>query len=180
MPRTQASLRAYVVQRLLLTGPMVLILLTLVFYFLRAAPGDPVGAILGEHSGPLADSIRRQLGLYDPLYVQYVDYLRRIFTGDMGNSIITQHSVAADIAQRLPATIELTVASMFVAVLAGMLLGVVSATRRCSTTRRSSGSESSCSLFSPSNSVGSIPVADSRRSLRFRRGSRVSTRLTPW
>ncbi|TLZ81186.1 MAG: ABC transporter permease [Candidatus Eisenbacteria bacterium] len=130
MPRTQASLRAYVVQRLLLTGPMVLILLTLVFYFLRAAPGDPVGAILGEHSGPLADSIRRQLGLYDPLYVQYVDYLRRIFTGDMGNSIITQHSVAADIAQRLPATIELTVASMFVAVLAGMLLGVVSATRR--------------------------------------------------
>jgi len=130
MPRTLGSLRAYVIQRLLLTGPMILIILTLVFYFLRAAPGDPVGAILGERSGPFADTIRRQLGLYDPLYVQYFDYLRRIVTGDMGTSIITQRPVAQDIAQRLPATIELAVSSMIVAVVVGILLGVVSATRR--------------------------------------------------
>lgn len=130
MPRAQGSLRAYVIQRLLLTGPMILILLTLVFYFLRAAPGDPVGAILGERNSALADTIRRQLGLYDPLYIQYFDYLRRIVTGDMGVSIISQRPVVMDIAQRLPATIELTISSMFVAVIVGILLGVVSATRR--------------------------------------------------
>jgi len=125
MPRTQGSLRAYVIQRLLLTGPMILIILTLVFYFLRAAPGDPVGAILGERSGPFADTIRRQLGLYDPLYVQYFDYLRRIVTGDMGTSIITQRPVAQDIAQRLPATIELAVSSMIVAVVVGILGAII-------------------------------------------------------
>lgn len=130
MARSTGSLRAYILQRVALMAPMVLILLTLVFYFLRAAPGDPVGAILGEHNSATADAIRRELGLYDPLYVQYVDYLRRVFTGDMGTSLYTHHSVSADIAQRLPATIELAFASMVVAVPVGILLGVISATRR--------------------------------------------------
>jgi len=130
MPKSQGSLRVYIVQRILLSIPMILILLTLVFYFLRAAPGDPVGAILGERASRWADTIRRQLGLYDPLYIQYFDYLRRVFTGDMGTSIITQRSVSEDIAQRLPATFELAIASMLVAVVVGVLLGVVGATRR--------------------------------------------------
>ncbi|MFA5896416.1 MAG: ABC transporter permease [Thermoplasmata archaeon] len=130
MARTSGSLRVYVLQRLLLMVPMVFILLTLVFYVLRAAPGDPVGAILGERNIAYADAIRRELGLYDPLYVQYFDYLRRILTGNMGTSLYTRNSVAADVAQRLPATLELTIASMLVAVPVGILLGVISATRR--------------------------------------------------
>ncbi len=130
MPRATGSLRAYVLQRLALTVPMMFILLTLVFYFLRAAPGDPVAQILGERNAQFADVIRKQLGLDRPLYIQYFDYLRRIFTGDMGASLFTGRPVAEDIAHRLPATIELTVASMAVAIVVGVLLGVVSATRR--------------------------------------------------
>ncbi|MBI4415441.1 MAG: ABC transporter permease [Euryarchaeota archaeon] len=130
MPRATSSLRAYVLQRLALTVPMMFILLTLVFYFLRAAPGDPVSQILGERNAQFADVIRKQLGLDRPLYIQYFDYLRRIFTGDMGASLFTQRPVAEDIAHRLPATIELTIASMAVAIVVGVLLGVVSATRR--------------------------------------------------
>jgi len=104
MTRARGSLRAYILQRLALSVPMVIILLTLVFYFLRAAPGDPVGAILGERGNPaLIASIREQLGLNEPLYVQYFDYLRRIFTGDMGRSLYTGRPVSEDVAQRLPA-----------------------------------------------------------------------------
>jgi len=110
--------------------PMVLILLSLVFYLLRLAPGDPVAAILGERNVVYGDAIRKELGLYDPIEVQYVRYLIRIFTGNMGTSIYTQRSVSADIAQRLPATFELTIASMGVAILAGVGLGIVSATHR--------------------------------------------------
>lgn len=130
MPRATGSLRAYVLQRLALTVPMMFILLTLVFYFLRAAPGDPVGTILGERNTQFADLIRKQLGLDRPLYIQYFDYLRRVFTGDMGASLFTGRPVVEDIAHRLPATIELTLTSMAVAVVVGILLGVVSATRR--------------------------------------------------
>jgi len=130
MSRAAGSLRAYIIQRLILTVPMVFILLTLVFYFLRAAPGDPVSAILGERNPELGDLLRQQLGLNEPLHVQYFDYLRRVFTGDMGNSIFTGRPVAEDIGRRLPATVELAIASMFVAAFVGVILGVVSATHR--------------------------------------------------
>lgn len=130
MVRSTGSLRAYVLQRILLTVPMVFILLTLVFYLLRAAPGDPVSAILGERNPAFGEAIRRQLGLDAPLHIQYFDYLRRIFAGDMGTSIATGLPVAGEIAHRLPATIELAVASMVVAVVVGVVLGVVAATRR--------------------------------------------------
>ncbi len=125
-----SSLRVYVVTRVLLMIPMVLILLSMVFYLLRLAPGDPVSAILGERNVIYGDAIRRELGLYDPIEVQYFRYLQRVFTGDMGTSIYTQRPVASDIAQRLPATFELALSSMGVAILAGVGLGVVSATRR--------------------------------------------------
>src|SRR3972149_2949599 len=111
------SLRAYVVTRIILMLPMILILLTLVFWLLRLAPGDPVGAILGERNVIYGDAIRRQLGLYDPVPIQYGRYLCRVFTGDMGTSIYTQRSVASDVAQRLPATLELTLSAMVVAIL---------------------------------------------------------------
>jgi peptide/nickel transport system permease protein len=131
MAKARGSLRAYILQRLALSVPMVIILLTLVFYFLRAAPGDPVGAILGERGNPaLIASIREQLGLNDPLYIQYFDYFRRIFTGDMGRSLFTGRPVSTDIAERLPATIELTLASMGIAIGVGIGLGVMSASHR--------------------------------------------------
>src|SRR5207244_5330490 len=87
---SSASLRAYVITRVLLMVPMLLILLTFTFLLLRVAPGDPVSAIYGEKGNPqVIDQIKRELGLYDPLYVQYFTYLRGVLTGNMGTSIVS-------------------------------------------------------------------------------------------
>ena len=85
MAGSSTSLRAYVIARVILMVPMLLLLLTFTFLLLRVAPGDPVNAIYGERGNPqVIDQIKRELGLYDPLYVQYFTYLRSVFTGNMG------------------------------------------------------------------------------------------------
>ena len=131
MAGSTASLRAYVIARVILIVPMLVLLITFTFLILRVAPGDPVSTILGEHGN--ADLIRRiktELGLYDPLYIQYFRYLRDIFTGNMGTSILTQKPVIQEIADRMPATIELTLSSMVVASVLGIGLGTLAGTRR--------------------------------------------------
>lgn len=131
MVGTAASLRAYILTRVVLTLPMILLLLTFTFFILRVAPGDPVSTIFGERGTPdVIDRIKRELGLYDPLYVQYFTYLRSVFTGDMGTSILTGNPVSYEVALRLPATLELTFAAMVVAAVVGIGLGVFSGTRR--------------------------------------------------
>ncbi len=131
MPVSAGSLRAYILTRLILTLPMLLILLTFTFFILRVAPGDPVSTIFGERATPeLIDRVKRELGLYDPLYIQYFTYLRGVFTGNMGTSVLTGNPVSAEVFSRLPATIELTLAAMIVAAFVGISLGVFSGTRR--------------------------------------------------
>ena len=131
MAGSSASLRAYVITRVLLMVPMLLILLTFTFLLLRVAPGDPVSAIYGEKGNPqVIDQIKRELGLYDPLYVQYFTYLRGVFTGNMGTSIVSSKPVIQEIQDRMPATLELTISSMIVASVFGIGLGTFAGTRR--------------------------------------------------
>jgi len=126
-----ASLRAYVITRIILTLPMMFLLLTFVFFILRVAPGDPVNTIFGERGNPaVIDRIKRELGLYDPLYVQYFRYMHDVFTGNMGTSILTNRPVFDEISDRMPATLELTLSSMFVASALGIAMGVFAGTRR--------------------------------------------------
>lgn len=107
---------------------MLLILLTATFLLLRVAPGDPVIATLGDRvSDARADEIRESLGLNRPLIVQYFDYLGSIVRGDFGSAITTKRPVSGTIAARFPATLELTVASMVVAILVGVVVGAISA-----------------------------------------------------
>jgi peptide/nickel transport system permease protein len=128
---SSASLRAYVITRLLLIVPMLLLLLTFTFLILRVAPGDPVSAIYGEHGNQVViDQIKRELGLYDPLYVQYFTYLKGVFTGNMGTSILTTKPVIEEVQDRMPATLELTFSSMIVASVLGIGLGTLAGTRR--------------------------------------------------
>ncbi len=129
------SLAAYAVARLALAIPMLLILLTAIFVILRILPGDPVLALWGGNQpGPevIADA-RARLGLDKPLIVQYWDYMTNIFRGDLGVSIGFQYRgspVWTEIAERLPATIELTIGSMIVAVSVGITTGVIAGARR--------------------------------------------------
>jgi len=122
------SLRAYVLTRVVLTVPMLLILLTATFLLLRVAPGDPVTATLGDRVSPeRADAIRKGLGLNRPLWQQYAEYIGDIGRGDFGRSITTDRPIRTTISDRFPATLELTLAAMAVAVLVGIVVGSLAA-----------------------------------------------------
>lgn len=125
------SLGHYLLVRVLLAIPMVFILLTLVFLLLRAAPGDPVTATLGGRLPPEEIAARKEaLGLDDPLYVQYFRYLGNALTGDFGTPMTDPRGVMEIIADTAPATIELAVAGMAVAILTGTLIGALTARLR--------------------------------------------------
>ncbi|TLZ98504.1 MAG: ABC transporter permease [Methanobacteriota archaeon] len=129
------SLLAYAVTRAALGIPMLLILLTAVFFILRVLPGDPVLALWGGREPPpevIADA-RIQLGLDKPPWLQYVDYMSRFFRGDLGLSIGTYYhgkSVLFEISNRLPATVELSIGSMLVATVVGVVSGLVGGAMR--------------------------------------------------
>ncbi|MBC7339079.1 MAG: ABC transporter permease, partial [Firmicutes bacterium] len=104
-----------------------------VFLIMHLIPGDPVLVMLGEKASPeRAEELRRALGLYDPLHVQYGRFLLRALQGDLGRSIRTQEMVTREIAVRFPATLELTICALFLAVAAGVLFGVIAAVRQYS------------------------------------------------
>ena len=120
----------FLARRLLLTLPVLAGVATLVFSLIHLVPGDPVEAMLGESaSREDAANLRHQLGLDRPLYVQYAVFIRGAVTGDLGHSLRTGQSVAATIAERMPATIELAFAAMLFAVLVAVPFGIVAAVR---------------------------------------------------
>jgi peptide/nickel transport system permease protein len=129
------SLAAYIVARILLAIPMLVILLTAVFLILRILPGDPILALWGGHTPPQAtlDEARRALGLDQPLPVQYWNYLSGVFRGQLGISIgelYRGQPVWFQISERLPATIEIAIGAMLVASGVGVLAGVTAGARR--------------------------------------------------
>ena len=104
-----AALRYYILTRLLLAPLMVWTITTVVFLLLRATPGDPVDALLGARAPAAAkDQLRSQLGLDQPLWIQYLDYLSNLLRLDLGTSLATQGQTVWDIIQaHFPATVEL-------------------------------------------------------------------------
>jgi peptide/nickel transport system permease protein len=104
-----------------------------IFVLMRLIPGDPAIVMLGERATPerIAE-VRRDLGLDRPLVVQYVFYIRNILTGNLGRSIHTHTRVSEELLQRFPATIELSLTAMSIAVCFGVLAGILSATRQYS------------------------------------------------
>lgn len=119
-----SSLRRYLLTRLLLTIPMLLILLTLVFLLMRVAPGDPVRATVGQRlSVEQVEQRREAMGLNDPLIVQYGRYIGGVFTGNFGNPITDRRSVTRIVAETAPATAELAIFAMLVALVVGVGVG---------------------------------------------------------
>src|SRR5438034_3707559 len=108
----------FLIRRVLLTIPVILGVATLVFLLIHLVPGDPVQAMLGESASP-ADmaEVRARLGLDRPLIVQYGRFLSGLARGNLGTSLRTNQPVAIAIAERLPATFELALAAMALAML---------------------------------------------------------------
>ena len=121
----------YIVKRLLLAIPILVAVVTLVFFVVRMAPGDPAQVILGDSASQESlTALRAELGLDRPILVQYGEFLFSIIKGDLGNSIIRKQSINSMIAEVLPYTIELTLAGVLMGVILGLPLGVFSAVFR--------------------------------------------------
>src|SRR5581483_12392285 len=100
----------------------VLLAITIVsFAFMKAIPGDPVAIRLGEHASPVqAAALRASLGLDKPWYVQLGIYMAHASRGDLGTSLVDNESVAGKLAQYFPATVELALGAMAVAIAFGI------------------------------------------------------------
>jgi ABC-type dipeptide/oligopeptide/nickel transport system permease component len=121
----------YLIRRLLLTIPVLLGVATLVFSLIHFIPGDPAQAMLGEGAAPEdVAQLRERLGLDRPLLVQYGSFLQGLARGDLGVSLRNDQPVTQQILERMPATAELAFASMAVAVLIAIPLGIIAAVWR--------------------------------------------------
>lgn len=137
----------YLIRRLFSVIPTLLGVTFVIFMFLRLVPGDPAVAMLGEHAAQEnVERIREQLGLNRPLFLdkeslkqgdvkgffdsQYLRFLGRLFQGDLGSSIHRRIPIADELKLRFPATVELALLSMAIAILVGLPVGIASAARR--------------------------------------------------
>ena len=120
----------YLVRRLLLLIPILFGVSLLIFFWIRALPGGPAESLLGERATPqLVEEYRHRYGLDKPVYVQYWAYLKTTLSGDLGVSIADRRRVTYDIRQRFPATVELAITAMVLAISVGAPLGFLAAKR---------------------------------------------------
>src|SRR5436305_12351159 len=150
----------FVVRRLLLLVPILLGVSLLVFLWIRALPGSPAQALLGERATPQTIAqVRHQYHLDRPVYEQYWGYLQTLFHGDLGVSTTSRRTVTYELGQRFPATVELALSAMFFAILLGIPLGFFAAKKYGS-------------IFDPLSLVGSligisIPIFSLRLILKY-------------
>lgn len=118
----------YIIRRVLIAIPLLWAVATLVFFSVHLIPGDPVQAMLFGHGSPQdVARLRHELGLDQPLPVQYAHFLINAAHMNFGNSIQTQQPVSVEIAQRFPATLELAACSLVLAIIMGGISGVLAA-----------------------------------------------------
>lgn len=123
----------YIIRRLISVIPVLIGVTLLTFILFLVVPGDPVRLALGQHPDPdLQKRIEHQLGMDKPWPVRYVNYVWDAMRGDLGYSIKNQEPVSQIIAQKFPATLQLSVTAMLFAILVGIPAGVISATKQYS------------------------------------------------
>lgn len=120
----------YLIRRILAAIPVLLGVSLIVFLMIHLIPGDPVQHILGEFASPeRVAELRNQLGLNDPLPIQYLKFLSKAIRGDLGRSLISNVPVVDEIARAFPVTIQLAIYSIIVSSLFGLLAGIIAAVR---------------------------------------------------
>jgi peptide/nickel transport system permease protein len=121
---------AFIVQRVLQAVPVVLLSTVAVFLLMRLVPGDPAQILAGPDATPEnIAAIRQDMGLDQPLPVQYALWLSHVAQGDLGKSVLSRLPVATVMAQRIPATVELAMAAMFLTLIIAVPTGVIAAVR---------------------------------------------------
>lgn len=121
----------YLLRRLLTTLPVLAGVITITFLLIHFVPGDPIDIMLGDQASALdKQALRQELGLDRPMLAQYGSFWAGLVTLDLGRSMQSKRPVTEEIAERFPATVELTIAAMMLAALIGVPLGVIAAVRR--------------------------------------------------
>ena len=123
----------YIIKRLLLLIPVILGVTFIVFFIMYLTPGDPAKIALGENAPQeQVDKMREEMGLNDHFLVQYARFVGKALTGDFGRSYDTKKPVFHEVFSRFPATLKLTIAGIIIAVLIGIPVGIISATKQYS------------------------------------------------
>lgn len=123
----------YILRRILMLIPVMIGVTFLVFFIISLTPGDAASMILGDGATKEAIiELREEMGLNDPIIIQYGIYVGRLMTGDLGESYSSGKSVAGEIGERFPNTFKLTITAILLSVLISIPIGVISATRQYS------------------------------------------------
>lgn len=123
----------YILRRVLLLIPVMLGVSLVVFTIMFFTPGDPAKIMLGERA-PAEEValLRTQMGLDDPFHIQFFNFVKNAVQGDLGRSLVTKQPVAREIWARFPATLQLSAAAVLIAILMGIPIGIISATKQYS------------------------------------------------
>jgi peptide/nickel transport system permease protein len=118
----------YTIRRLLMLIPVLFGMTLVVFFIIRAIPGDPAQVMLGQQATKDAvELLTEKLGLNDPWYIQFFDYIKGLLTGDLGHSIRSSAAISNEIWPYLAATLELSMVAMCIAIFLGVNAGIISA-----------------------------------------------------
>lgn len=123
----------YAINRLLQLVPVVFVLTIVVFGFVQALPGDIIDTLAGDEAiedPAVRAALEKEFGLDQPIYVQYVQWLKKIAVGDFGNSLITRRPVTVELLERIPATVYLALVGIALSLLIAIPLGTIAAVRR--------------------------------------------------
>ncbi|MBU1627616.1 ABC transporter permease [bacterium] len=123
-------MRDYIIRRLLLMVPVIVGVATLVFLFIHLIPGDPVVMMLGDTAQPADfEALRHELGLDKPLFTQYLDFWKGLFTLDLGRSFVTKERVLQRIFDRYWATCQLAIISLVISIMIALPAGIISSAK---------------------------------------------------
>ena len=126
-----SRVQEFLVRRLLWAVPVLLLVSVIVFGLVRMVPGDPAVLMLGADAEPAQlEAVRQELGLDQPVPVQYLDYITDVLQGDLGRSYVNDRSVSGAVASRLPTTLFVTAAGFTVSLLVAIPAGTLSAVKR--------------------------------------------------
>lgn len=121
-------MRRLIIKRVLQTIPMLIAVSIVSFLLIKLAPGDPVQAYITPEMGPAdIERIRENMGLNDPIHIQYIKWIKSVLRGNLGYSLVNHRPVATQITERLPATIGLMLTSLMFSMIIGIILGLLSA-----------------------------------------------------
>lgn len=121
----------FILRRLAFAIPTLLVGMTLIFFAINIIPGDPATLLLGDYyTGEAYDALVKQMGLDQPLHMRYLWFMGDTLRGDLGTSFRTGRTVLSDIAAQFPYTLTLALASLLIAVVTGVTVGIISAMTR--------------------------------------------------